>query len=210
MSQPEASKVPLHTFAAYFRDPAAYDPERAWEEALQEVAGEQSAGALHLLAENSLRCCLRTPEAERLMALAEAAVAALQRGERSGSAPFRALRDYLQQLDDACYHLNYSMDNFALRQDILPWTEGLHLQQEMGRHALAVLAAADTPHDDLFAALPEVRRLKELVQETASYPKRIGGQALMPLAQDALQRVAALDAQAEQKNVGRPGRLAIQ
>jgi hypothetical protein len=36
-----------------------------------------------------------------------------------------------------------------------------------------------------------VRRLKELVQEVKNYPKRIGGDALLPLAQMALQRVEA-------------------
>ena len=78
MTQPEASKIPLHTFAAYFREPSGYEPGHAWDAAIRQVAGDDSAAAFQLLAENSLGGCLRTPEAERLTALSQAALAALQ------------------------------------------------------------------------------------------------------------------------------------
>ena len=189
MSQPEASKIPLHTYATYFRDPAGYEPESAWETALRQVAGEQSADALQRLGENSLRCCLRTPEAEPLTGLANAVLDGLNGASPDGAeSAFQALETYLQQLDEACYHLNYYLPRPALRQDILPWTEGLHLQQEMGRHALEVLGA-DTP---LHSAGP-VRRLQELLEEVSTYPKRIGGEALLPLARAALRRVERLE-----------------
>lgn len=193
MLQAEASKIPLHTFATYFCDPAEYEPERAWEAAIREVAGDDSAAAFYLFAENSLGGCLRTPEAERLTALAQAAFVALQQNEDIESEPFQALQSYLQALDDACYHLNYFMENAALRQDILPWTEGLQLQQDMGRHALAVLEATQSSQQGAVTALPETRRLRELEEEVGRHHKRIGGEALLSLARAVLQRVKALD-----------------
>lgn len=76
MNQPEASKIALATFADYFEDPAGYDAEASWDRALRELAGEHHE-QLRLVAENSLRSCLGTPEAERLERLAGAAADAL-------------------------------------------------------------------------------------------------------------------------------------
>lgn len=38
--QPEACKIPLHTYAAYMADPAGYEPEAAWQRALLEICGD--------------------------------------------------------------------------------------------------------------------------------------------------------------------------
>ncbi|HET8777196.1 MAG TPA: beta-N-acetylglucosaminidase domain-containing protein [Candidatus Limnocylindria bacterium] len=49
--EPEATLIPLATWAEYFRDPAAYDADAAWRRALLEVAGnEADADALATLA----------------------------------------------------------------------------------------------------------------------------------------------------------------
>lgn len=45
MTQAEASKIPLLTYASYLRDPYAYDPERSWQAALLEIGGKDSARA---------------------------------------------------------------------------------------------------------------------------------------------------------------------
>ncbi len=192
MLQSEASKIPLVTIGAYLDDAAAYEPDEAWQQALRSVAGEESAAALRLLGENSLRCCLRTPEAARLTALAGAALQALQQDHGLDGPPFETLQAYLQQLDDACYHLRYDMANTELRQEILPWIEGLAMQQDMGQHALAVLRAAQTPARRPMARLPQVRRLKELLADVQAHHKRIGGESLLPLAHEALRRAEIL------------------
>ncbi|HJP71717.1 MAG TPA: beta-N-acetylglucosaminidase domain-containing protein [Candidatus Limnocylindria bacterium] len=49
--EPEATLIPLATWAEYFRDPTPYDPDAAWRRALLEVAGnEADADALAVLA----------------------------------------------------------------------------------------------------------------------------------------------------------------
>ena len=201
MSQAEATKVPLHTYGAYFRAPAAYDAERAWNDALCAVAGEKSVEALRRLGENSLHCCLGTAEAAALARLTQPVLEAMQNdavdpavmdgeglNQQSATHVRAAMRDldtYLQNLEEACYHINYYMPNLALRQDLLPWTEGLHLQQDMGRRALALWQAETPPH----AGEWSVHRLQELVAEVSNHPKRIGSALLLPLARLALQRV---------------------
>lgn len=175
MLQPEASKIPLYTFAVYFQDPAAYVPEKAWKAAIREVAAEQ-AEAVQRLGENSLGGCLRLPEAERLTALAQEALAAMETQAAKDDERLQALESYLLQLDEACYAISHYMDNLALRQDLLPWTEALQRKQALGRQALAVWRAGSE------APERQTARLEELISEVRADRKRIGGEALMALA----------------------------
>jgi hypothetical protein len=49
--EPEATLIPLATWAEYLRDPAGYDADAAWQRALLEVAGnEADADAVAVLA----------------------------------------------------------------------------------------------------------------------------------------------------------------
>lgn len=69
--QPELAKIPLHTCAAWCRDPAAYEPELAWEHALLAVSGDledaSAAGMLgHLARESCLEPALPNPLAPKL------------------------------------------------------------------------------------------------------------------------------------------------
>jgi len=54
--EPEATRIALHTLAAYWRDPAGYEPEAAWGPALEAVAGDVAdAAALRILGELARR-----------------------------------------------------------------------------------------------------------------------------------------------------------
>ena len=207
MLQPQASKIALHTFAAYFAAPNHYDPEVAWQAALRTVAGADNAEALRLFGENSLRSCLtgRDAEARKMDSLAEATLAdLLQRSTPSESDAFAALDEYLTSIDDACYHLrHYAWSNPALRQELLPWTESLKWQQEMGQYALRLLRALERDGSPESRRSEErqgvnnididrlVRRLKEVIAEVKKRPHRIGGKALLPLARFALEQAAS-------------------
>jgi hyaluronoglucosaminidase len=124
--QPEATKIPLYTYAEYAKDPLHYQPWAAWRRALLEVAGPKSAPALERFCENSLFSCMNEEAAPILSKLVREVRASLERGERvSTSEPVAKLRTYLDELDDACYHLKFRMENVALRRDLLPWIENL-------------------------------------------------------------------------------------
>lgn len=189
MLQAEASKIPLHTFAAYFQDTQGYVPEEAWGAAIKEVAGEQ-AEAVQRLGENSLGGCLRMPEAAQLTALAEEALAAMQAEAAKDDKRLQALESYLLQLDEACYAINYYMDNLALRQDLLPWTEALQRKQALGQQALAVWRAEPEP------TARQVERLEELISEVSADQKRIGGEAVVALARHASHIMSHMEADA--------------
>ena len=53
MNEPWASRVPLHTVAAYLRSPVTYRPDVAWRAAVRELGGRRGAGVLGRLADNS-------------------------------------------------------------------------------------------------------------------------------------------------------------
>ena len=189
MLQAEASKVPLATFADYFDNPTAYDPEASWEQALMDVASEESVPALRLLAENSLHSCLGTPEAARLEGLVSHVLTELEREGTQGPA-VQALQAYLSDLDEACYHLKFRMDNLALRNELLPWIELLEHWLWLGRNSLELLAA-QAEERDVSRPLREVR---ELLGKAVNHPKRIAGRVLEPLAQLALERAQGIRA----------------
>ena len=182
MIQAEASKIPLATFAAYFRDPAGYDPDRAWDEALVTVAGEDSAGALRSLAETSLRSPLRTPEAERLQRLTDAALEELRAAGNTGGTALDAFTAYLDELDEACDHLKFRMRNLALRNELLPWIEALEHWLWSARFALEVLDASHAGED----LKRPLARAQERLATAKAHPKWIGGRAFLPLIEHVL------------------------
>jgi hyaluronoglucosaminidase len=179
MIQAEASKIPLLTFAEYFRDPASYDPEWAWEQALREIGGWTSYPVLREFAENARHSCLEPVDAPKLEELVHALMSALESGQRdaTGSAA-QVLGQYLNSLDESCYYLKNRIGNLRLREDLLPWILALEDWVWLGKRALLVLEAIERgePYQNL------MRWIEQSFQEISGHNKRIGGRALLPLA----------------------------
>lgn len=182
MLQPEASKVPLNTIGDYLADPYGYEPERAWDRALAEAAGEESVWALRHFAACSLHSALGTPEAIELAQFAEAAMAALRAGASVSSPTVRALHAHLVALDEASYHLKNRMSNLALRRELLPWLDLLDQWCNASWSAMRVLEAleAGKPQRGL------INQIRELLEGARRHHKRFGGRVLEPLAEHAL------------------------
>jgi hyaluronoglucosaminidase len=192
MNQAEASKVALLTYAEYLANPAAYRPDEAWPRALRGLAGRDADyAALRLLAEHSLLSCLRAAEAETLQRLAGAALAALEPGPAADDGgAIHALEQYLISLDEAVYHLRNRLPNLALRNELLPWLELLEHWAWLGRRALEVLAG-QARGEPVVRPLAQLREAQDAIR---LHPKRLGGQALLPLLELALQRTAEVTA----------------
>ncbi|MEH7081603.1 protein O-GlcNAcase [Neobacillus drentensis] len=178
MSQAEASKIALLTFADYFNNPKCYEPWISWEKALKTVAGEENYEAIKLFGENSLYSCLAYPEAAPLDQLTKKALSSLRTGEAaSTSKDVQKLFDYLDLLDEAGYHLKYRMSNYALRNNLVQWIELMESWAWAGRRAIAVLRALEN-NEDIAAPL---NWLKESAGEIRKHPKRYAGSILLPL-----------------------------
>jgi len=196
MNQPEASKVALHTFGAYFRDPVGYDPDNAWRPALTAVAGAQQAAAFESFASTSLHGALGVEPAPLLKPLVVAACHHLRGASDKEAAagtsghPLRDLGANLDELDEACYDLKFHLRNLALRAELLPWLEAMENWLWSGRRALE-LVAASVAGDDVGPAL---RRLKEPFASARAHHKRSGGSELLPFIDLALERHALASA----------------
>jgi hyaluronoglucosaminidase len=180
MIQAEASKIPLLTYADYFADPICYNPGASWKRALWYVAGDDSAQALRTFAENSLYSCLGGPEAEKLQLLVDTVLTSLRAGGRvNENEAVQALEAYFTELDEACYHLKFRMDNLALRNNLVAWIELLELWLWMGRRALLVLQALERgePHEQTF------QMMTDWLDDVLKHHKRIAGKILLPLAE---------------------------
>lgn len=178
MIQAEASKIPLLTFADYFQDPENYQPWKSWERALKIVAGEESYPSLMLFAENSLQSCLGQRNAVKLNQLAEQLLASLMKGNPVSDCEEAAqLYEYLDELDEAGYHLKNRMTNYALRNELVPWIEVLESWAWAGRRAIETLKAIEKGED----VNSPLKWMKESLRAAEFIPKQITGDALRPL-----------------------------
>jgi len=191
MSQAEASKIALLTFADYFSHPESYDPWSSWEKALKQIGGEENYQALRRFAENSLYSCLDYPEAETLEQLTVNALKAIHSNESvSTSKAVQDLYDYLDSLDEAGYHLKFRMTNYALRNNLAPWIELMESSAWAGRRAITLLRAIEN-NEDIQSSL---NWLRESANEVKTHPKRIAGEILLPLINYALEKAAEVRA----------------
>jgi hyaluronoglucosaminidase len=178
MSQAEASKIALLTFADFFNHPEEYDPWTSWDYALKTIGGEENYEALRLFAENCLFSCLDYPEAAPLEKLTSKALCALQSGQKASvSRDVQNLYDYLNELDEAGYQLKFRMTNYPLRNNLLQWIELMESWAWAGRRAIDVLRVMEN-NEDIRSPL---NWLKESAGEVRSHPKRYAGKVLCPL-----------------------------
>jgi hyaluronoglucosaminidase len=133
MPQAEASKVALATAAAFFRDPTAYDRDRAWAEAIRAV-GRGRAGPLATLAHACADSALGCPEELELARL----VASL-RDQIDGAGWLEAVAVIASVLRAA----RALPDDFAgvdaLATEVRPWADAARHEAEAGLAALRLL-----------------------------------------------------------------------
>jgi len=120
MPQARASFLQIATAAEYLRDPRRYDPEAAWERALERAAGP-AARALRVFASAQRFSPLETAERDREV---EAALAELSRAVEKGEDPLPAL-DALEPLVrerlGAATAVRESLADARLLDEIEPW-----------------------------------------------------------------------------------------
>ncbi|MDQ3553637.1 MAG: protein O-GlcNAcase [Chloroflexota bacterium] len=149
--EPEATKIALHTLAAYWRDPAGYDPEAAWGPALEAVAGHAAdAAALRVLGELTRRSPIE-PGGEPPVPWLEAGVAITEleaQLERAGAA--------------AAHLLAAAAAGRPLSREMEPWARKLKAWVETVEGALA-----------LPGGIASVSRALTALERTLALPHRV-------------------------------------
>lgn len=165
MLQPNASRIPVATIAAYLRDPMGYDPEREYAAAVEEVGGS-AAEALRHFADQHRGHPMLAPgsESRRLANLIESGFGGLA-GERDR----RALREYLELLSRNHLELGKKLRNRALFGEIEPWSE-----------KLAQLAAAAIAGLNALAGRGSAALYRTLRDELAGSPQLVAADQFLP------------------------------
>ncbi|MGH7789553.1 MAG: beta-N-acetylglucosaminidase domain-containing protein [Candidatus Binatia bacterium] len=150
MAQPRASGVALRTAADYLRDPAAYQPEAAWQAAVAELG--RGAGAAFALFAAAHRFSALLPD-DRDVEL-EAAVAWLRAAPAGqAAAAVAALRPLLDARVAASETVRGGLDDRELAREIEPWLAAHRGESERMAAALDLLEAL---HADGSAGLQQV------------------------------------------------------
>lgn len=189
MQHAHASAIAIRTAAEYLRDPARYDPERAWREALEEV-GEGAPDALALFAAAHRFSAIWPDDRDRAL---EDGLAALRGGLARGDVD-PAIRS-LQTLCDerlACANsLREGLTDRALLAEIEPWIASHRIETQRIRWAvdavtaLAGSAGAAAKVAALFGL--EVRLGIEAEPRQVSYgPRRVLYPQLASMAEEAM------------------------
>jgi hyaluronoglucosaminidase len=171
--QPEVAKIPLYTYGQFMCNPAEYEPEASWQEALLEVAGNAAdAAAVAVIGDMT-----RWSAPERGKNLHNRVTPELQRFWQAwGGAPAVAgpdlpelpappsvdgqpsdrleaiarLEAVFAELARVVAQLRDSMANPLLQAELAPWTEKLDLWLKALRAALTTLRVSLTaPETDL-------------------------------------------------------------
>ncbi|MGI8533873.1 MAG: beta-N-acetylglucosaminidase domain-containing protein [Candidatus Limnocylindrales bacterium] len=148
----ESSKVALHTLAAYWSDPAGYDPEAAWQRALVEVTGSGAdADALAVLARLASRSPLHQEPAPEWL---------------TEPRPRADVEPELDALRGVVARLSGAMTNGSLQRDIRPWVAKLAAWVALAGDALA-MPGAQTGKRDTARRLGLLRRRRFRVSDEA-------------------------------------------
>jgi hypothetical protein len=171
MLQPQATKIPLWTAGRFFALDSAYDPDSAWEEALEVASGGAGTAALRMLAEQMqshplIGDNLESPE------LAAATAEFFASRSPESEANLRALFETFSRNQT---ELEKSLGNPALFAELNDCATKLALLGDAGMLALDLLAERDA------GANVDTSTLEERLTAAAAIPWRVGANtALAP------------------------------
>lgn len=185
MSRPECSKIPLITTAAYLRDPLGYDPQTAWEEAVNEVVGEKDAAAFMRFADNVQSSFLNEIESPRMMeALLKFRFQFLQGDRQEAVAQLQSL---FVEMEEAAEQLLQGMTNQKLALECRPWLEKYRHWAKVGQSAVGLVEAGTSGR--LTQAAFHLLKLKQWLKRTEKLPQKVCGQVMNLFVEAVMQEV---------------------
>lgn len=146
MEHAHASAIALHTFAAWFRDPDGYEPERAWRAAIDELA-QGATESFRSFAQAHRFSPLWPEDRDREL---EAAIGELRAALGAGTptrAALETLRARLAEREPAAAEVREHLSDRQLARELDPWLESHERETRRMGAAVETLAAlaADTP-----------------------------------------------------------------
>lgn len=148
MTQAHASLVGVGTAAAYFQNPATYDPDAAWHATLDEL---DPSGGLAILAAQTRSSPLDLNDAQALGAAVD--LVAANHPTAAWSASLAALDAELDQQRGAPATIAANLGTTPLGQEIQPWVDELAAHVASATDASALLRATKPSFADVAASV---------------------------------------------------------
>ncbi|MGF9797724.1 protein O-GlcNAcase [Brevibacillus agri] len=185
MSLPECSKIPLMTTAAYLRDPQGYDPDAAWKQAVEEVAGKDDAEAFFTFADNVQSSFLCEGESPRLLEAFLAFRFQFLQGDRNKAVSELTL--LFREMEQTAHQLLGGMSNLKLAEEARPWIEKYRHWAKVGQSAVALIDHGTS--GKIPQAAYHLLRLKQWIKRTERLPQKVCGQVMQLFVDAILQEV---------------------
>lgn len=181
MIQPEASKPTLYTYGKYLHDPDGYDPNQAWQEAIQNMEGVTDPAMFAKFAEYARNSILRTDPTPHFISLAGAYWNVYDSGKVGVEKD--DLRRELELLRDLPKQLHNTITNQHLLKEVDPWVTKLGAEADA---ALLALEMVELKKSDLKRQALR-GRVEEKLRVLQQNPLKIG-EEVFEFAQRALTR----------------------
>lgn len=127
----ESSKIPLITTGHYLLHPESYDPEKSWQQAIKEIAGEQDAEAFLRFADNVRSSFLNEQESPRLLELFLRFRSQFLRGDQKVAVS--AVKKLFREMEETAIYLLHRMENKKLANEVYRWVEKYRRWAKVGQ-----------------------------------------------------------------------------
>ncbi|NGQ94371.1 beta-N-acetylglucosaminidase [Brevibacillus sp. SYP-B805] len=174
MELAESSKIALYTTAAYLKAPESYDPERAWQQAVAEVAGTTDAPLFLRFADNVRSSFLNEQESPRLMEALLQFRFQFERGDQRQAV--LALQAVFDQMEETAAYLLTRMQNGKLAAEVRGWVEKYRCWAKVGQSAAAMIGEAIQGRTA--QAVFHLLRLKQWRRRAERLPQKVCGHVM--------------------------------
>ncbi len=118
MEYAECSKIPLITIASYLWDSENYNPQKIWEEAIEEVVGKENAENFIVFADHLYTSCLKDANSRRMYKKLDEIEKELKSGNKQKA--FALAEDYIDKAEKC---REFLVRDLPLCRELTKWSE---------------------------------------------------------------------------------------
>lgn len=167
MEHAEASKIAIYSVASYAWNPAQYDSEKTWKDAIKNILPEAAAELEFFATHNSDLGAnghkYRREESVALQPIAESFISSYTKGQSYDEKDFATLQETFHRMVESGDLLAVNEENPPLIKEMTPWLYQFKLLGETGNEVLAMIKAYE--HNDQNLFMRKYKHVKALQQQ---------------------------------------------
>ncbi|MBE6783110.1 MAG: beta-N-acetylglucosaminidase [Ruminococcaceae bacterium] len=145
MEYAECSKIPLITFADYLWDSENYNPQKSWENAINQVVGKENADNFIVFADHLYTSCLKDANSRRMYEAFDEVENAFKSGNTEKA--FSLAGNYLERMNKC---REYLKKDLPICRELSKWSEKFFLSCDI---ITTIFEYIKTSDEKLFAEL---------------------------------------------------------